>query len=155
MNGKMWVHPATVANVEILRQRGANFIGTEKGMLASATKESGILRPVDEIVAKALEYKKRCRTARSPAQNNRRRDQSPLFQQTTDLNYLAFSFYFLTALFFTREATFFATFFAGAFLAGAFIAGASFFRCWLSRSFSLQLASVIPPFIPQLRRIRN
>ena len=25
MNGKMWMHPATVANVEILRQRGVNF----------------------------------------------------------------------------------------------------------------------------------
>ena len=31
MNGKMWMHPATVANVEILRQRRANFIGPEKG----------------------------------------------------------------------------------------------------------------------------
>jgi len=30
MNGKMWMHPATVANVEILRQRRANFIGPEK-----------------------------------------------------------------------------------------------------------------------------
>ena len=59
MNGKMWMHPATVANVEILRQRGANFIGPEKGMLACGYE--GIERrwPVDEIVAKALEYKKR------------------------------------------------------------------------------------------------
>src|SRR5260370_11171619 len=32
MNGKMWMHPATVSNVEILRS-GANFIGPEKGML--------------------------------------------------------------------------------------------------------------------------
>jgi phosphopantothenoylcysteine synthetase/decarboxylase len=36
------MHPATVANVEILRQRGADFIGPEKGMLAAATKESGV-----------------------------------------------------------------------------------------------------------------
>jgi phosphopantothenoylcysteine synthetase/decarboxylase len=77
MNGKMWVHPATVANVEILRQRGANFIGPEKGMLACGYEGIGRLWPVDEIVAKALEYKKRWRTARSLAQNNRRRDQSP------------------------------------------------------------------------------
>ena len=53
------VHPATVANVEILRQRGANFIGPEKGMLACGYEEIGRLWPVDEIVAKALEYKKR------------------------------------------------------------------------------------------------
>ncbi len=54
MNGKMWIHPATVAHVEILRQRGANFI-----MLACGYEGIGRLWPVDEIVAKALEYKKR------------------------------------------------------------------------------------------------
>ena len=59
MNGKMWLHPATVANVEILRQRGATFIGPEKGMLACGYEGIGRLWPVDEIVAKALEYKKR------------------------------------------------------------------------------------------------
>ena len=59
MNGKMWMHPATVANVEILRQRGANFIGPEKGILACGYEGIGRLWPVDEIVAKALEYKKR------------------------------------------------------------------------------------------------
>ena len=55
MNGKMWMHPATVANVEVLRQRGANFIGPEKGMLACGYEGIGRLWPVDEIVAKALE----------------------------------------------------------------------------------------------------
>jgi phosphopantothenoylcysteine decarboxylase len=59
MNGKMWLHPATVANVEILRQRGASFIGPEKGMLACGYEGIGRLWPADEIVAKALEYKKR------------------------------------------------------------------------------------------------
>ena len=59
MNGKMWLHPATVANVELLRQRGADFIGPEKGMLACGYEGIGRLWPVDEIVAKALEYKKR------------------------------------------------------------------------------------------------
>ena len=59
MNGKMWLHPATVANVEILRERGADFIGPEKGMLACGYEGIGRLWPVDEIVAKALEYKKR------------------------------------------------------------------------------------------------
>jgi phosphopantothenoylcysteine decarboxylase len=59
MNGKMWLHPATVANVELLRQRGAGFIGPEKGMLACGYEGIGRLWPVDEIVARALEYKKR------------------------------------------------------------------------------------------------
>jgi phosphopantothenoylcysteine decarboxylase len=59
MNGKMWLHPATVANVELLRQRGAAFIGPEEGMLACGYEGIGRLWPVDEIVAKALEYKKR------------------------------------------------------------------------------------------------
>ena len=59
MNGKMWLHPATVANVEILRQRGANFIGPEEGMLACGYEGIGRLWPVDEIVAKALAYRKR------------------------------------------------------------------------------------------------
>src|SRR5260370_25207765 len=42
MNVKIWMHPATVANVEILRQRGADFI-----MLACGY--AGIVRlwPVD------------------------------------------------------------------------------------------------------------
>src|SRR5260370_36626000 len=51
----------------------------------------------------------------------------------TDLNYLAF--YFLTALFFTGEAAFFATFLAGAFLAGAFIAGAGFLAAGFAEAF--------------------
>jgi len=59
MNGKMWLHPATVANVEILRQRGADFIGPEEGMLACGYEGIGRLWPVDEIVARALAYRKR------------------------------------------------------------------------------------------------
>ena len=38
------MHPATVANVEILRQRGANFIGPEKGMLV--LMRGKVARPV-------------------------------------------------------------------------------------------------------------
>jgi phosphopantothenoylcysteine decarboxylase len=59
MNGKMWLHAATVANVELLRQRGAAFIGPEEGMLACGYEGIGRLWPVDEIVAKALAYRKR------------------------------------------------------------------------------------------------
>ena len=42
MNGKMWMHPATVANVEILRQRGSTFIGPVKGMLACDYEGVGV-----------------------------------------------------------------------------------------------------------------
>jgi len=59
MNGKMWMHPADGFKRRILRQRGANFIGLEKDMLACGYEGIGRLWPVDEIVAKALEYKKR------------------------------------------------------------------------------------------------
>ena len=53
------MHPATVANVDILRQRNAIFIGPEKGMFVCGYEGIGRLWPVDAIVAKALEYKKR------------------------------------------------------------------------------------------------
>ncbi len=51
MNGKMWTHPATVANVEVLRARGAQFIGPEEGMLACGYEGIGRLWPVEGIVA--------------------------------------------------------------------------------------------------------
>ena len=50
MNGKMWTHPATVANVATLRERGADFIGPEEGMLACGYEGVGRLWPVEGIV---------------------------------------------------------------------------------------------------------
>ena len=58
MNGKMWLHPATQNNVAILRSRWADFIGPEEGMLACGYEGIGRLWPVEQIVAKALEYRK-------------------------------------------------------------------------------------------------
>lgn len=55
MNGKMWLHPATQKNVATLRERGAEFIGPEEGMLACGYEGVGRLWPIDEIVAKAHE----------------------------------------------------------------------------------------------------
>jgi phosphopantothenoylcysteine decarboxylase len=55
MNGKMWFHPATVTNVELLKQRGADFIGPEEGLLACGYEGIGRLWPGDEVVARALE----------------------------------------------------------------------------------------------------
>ena len=50
MNGKMWLHPATQANVGLLRSRGAEFIGPEKGMLACGYEGIGRLWKVEQIV---------------------------------------------------------------------------------------------------------
>jgi phosphopantothenoylcysteine decarboxylase len=53
MNGKMWLHPATLANVACLRTRGAQFIGPEEGLLACGYEGVGRLWPVDGILAAA------------------------------------------------------------------------------------------------------
>ena len=42
MNGKMWMHPATVANVAILKQRDSTFFGPVKGMLACDYEGIGV-----------------------------------------------------------------------------------------------------------------
>lgn len=49
MNGKMWQHPATRENVEILRGRGVTFVGPEEGMLACGYEGIGRLWPVEGI----------------------------------------------------------------------------------------------------------
>ena len=54
MNGKMWLHPATQANIETLKARGAEFIGPEEGMLSCGYEGIGRLWPVEKIVARAL-----------------------------------------------------------------------------------------------------
>lgn len=55
MNGKMWSHPATEANVATLRARDVHFIGPETGMLACGYEGLGRLWPVEGIVARARE----------------------------------------------------------------------------------------------------
>lgn len=50
MNGKMWLHPATKANVKLLETRGVEFIGPEKGLLACGYEGIGRLWNVDAIV---------------------------------------------------------------------------------------------------------
>jgi len=54
MNGKMWLHPATQANVATLQQRGVEFIGPDKGMLSCGYEGIGRLWPVEDIAARAL-----------------------------------------------------------------------------------------------------
>ena len=53
MNGKMWLHPATLENVETLKRRGVHFIGPEEGLLACGYEGVGRLWPVDGIVEAA------------------------------------------------------------------------------------------------------
>lgn len=53
MNGKMWQHPATVANVSTLQARGVQFVGPEEGMLACGYEGIGRLWPVEKIVERA------------------------------------------------------------------------------------------------------
>ena len=56
MNGKMWAHPATQANVETLRGRGARFVGPEEtGMLACGYEGAGRLASAGRILAAAAE----------------------------------------------------------------------------------------------------
>ncbi len=53
MNGKMWLHAATQANVATLRARGHVFIGPEAGMQACGYEGVGRLWPVEGIIAEA------------------------------------------------------------------------------------------------------
>src|ERR1044071_6152536 len=53
MNGKMWAHPATQANVDLLKSRGVEFIGPEEGMLACGYEGLGRLWKVNEIAFRA------------------------------------------------------------------------------------------------------
>lgn len=53
MNGKMWLHAATQANVATLKSRGAEFIGPDEGMLSCGYEGVGRLMPVEQIAARA------------------------------------------------------------------------------------------------------
>lgn len=58
MNGKMWKHPATVANVQSLRTRGVEFLGPDDGMLSCGYEGIGRLLPVEKIVNRVTELLK-------------------------------------------------------------------------------------------------
>lgn len=51
MNGKMWLHPATLKNVETLKGWGTQFIEPAEGLLACGYEGVGRLAPVEEILA--------------------------------------------------------------------------------------------------------
>ena len=54
MNGKMWEHAATQENAAILKKRGVQFIGPEKGLLACGYEGLGRLWNPDGIVQAAV-----------------------------------------------------------------------------------------------------
>jgi len=54
LNGKMWVSPATQANVRTLTERGVQFIGPEEGDLACGYEGMGRLSSVEKITEVAL-----------------------------------------------------------------------------------------------------
>ncbi len=51
MNHRMWQHPATVANLAVLRERGVQIIGPEDGPLAEGESGPGRLSEPEDIVA--------------------------------------------------------------------------------------------------------
>jgi phosphopantothenoylcysteine decarboxylase len=59
MNGKMWLHPATQANVKTLKARGAEFIGPDEGLLSCGYEGIGRLWPVEKIAERAVRLGKR------------------------------------------------------------------------------------------------
>ncbi len=54
MHTEMWQHPATVANIALLRERGAIIVGPAVGQLTGADAGPGRMAEPDEIVAAVL-----------------------------------------------------------------------------------------------------
>ena len=54
MNVNMWQHPATAANVQVLRERGVQFVEPDQGYLACGMTGAGRLAPVEDIGAAVL-----------------------------------------------------------------------------------------------------
>ncbi len=55
MNGKMWLHPATQRNVEILKADGCRFIDPGSGPLACGYEGVGRLAAVEDILSRVDE----------------------------------------------------------------------------------------------------
>ena len=55
MNSRMWAHPATQANAELLRRRGAVLVGPEEGELAEGESGAGRMAEPETIFARCEE----------------------------------------------------------------------------------------------------
>lgn len=51
MNDRMWRHPATQANVELLKERGVTFVDVDRGDLACGYQAEGRLADLEDIAA--------------------------------------------------------------------------------------------------------
>jgi phosphopantothenoylcysteine decarboxylase/phosphopantothenoylcysteine decarboxylase/phosphopantothenate--cysteine ligase len=54
MNGKMWLHPATQRNVEVLKNDGCHIIGPASGDLACGYQGPGRMAEPEEIIQSIL-----------------------------------------------------------------------------------------------------
>lgn len=54
METRMWEHPATRRNLELLAARGARFVGPETGFLASGREGAGRMAEPEEIADRAI-----------------------------------------------------------------------------------------------------
>jgi phosphopantothenoylcysteine synthetase/decarboxylase len=55
MNDRMWAHPATQANADLLRQRGVEFAGPVEGELAEGGEGLGRMAEPEEIFGRCQE----------------------------------------------------------------------------------------------------
>ncbi len=55
MNGKMWEHAATRANIGVLRSRGVEILGPDNGLLSCGYEGVGRLMEVERIVSRVVE----------------------------------------------------------------------------------------------------
>ena len=55
MNDRMWAHPATQANADLLRQRGVEFAGPVEGELAEGGEGLGRMAEPEDIFARCQE----------------------------------------------------------------------------------------------------
>ena len=58
MNPRMWKHPATQANMQVLKERGVRLVGPVVGSVACGEAGMGRMASVEEILASALELMK-------------------------------------------------------------------------------------------------
>ncbi|WOS41323.1 bifunctional phosphopantothenoylcysteine decarboxylase/phosphopantothenate--cysteine ligase CoaBC [Xanthomonas rydalmerensis] len=67
MNHRMWLHPATQANVATLRQRGAQVVGPNDGPLAEGESGPGRLAEPEQIVAALAGHTDQSAVSAAPA----------------------------------------------------------------------------------------
>ena len=77
MNGKMWLHPATMANVATLRARGVQFIGPEEGLLACGYEGIGRLWPVEDIAQLVHRFPAKAGNSKLETRNSKKKKTRP------------------------------------------------------------------------------